>query len=73
GTPLTTTQTTASNSGYPPVAADHLGGAADDADTASDAGFTAYPGTCRHIPDHRGNAFPSDHLAVRATLRPAGA
>lgn len=51
------------------VTADHLGGAADDADASADPGFTEYGGTARHIPDQRGNAFPSDHLAVRATLR----
>lgn len=51
------------------VTADHLGGAADDSDAPADLGFTEYGGTARHIPDHRGNAFPSDHLAVRATLR----
>ncbi|WP_120005946.1 endonuclease/exonuclease/phosphatase family protein [Nesterenkonia muleiensis] len=54
------------------VEADHLGGAADSADTREDAGFTEYGGICRHIPDHRNNAFPSDHLAVRATLRHPG-
>ena len=51
------------------VLSDHLGGAADDADTAQDAGFTEYGGPRQHIPDQRSNAFPSDHLAVRATLR----
>ncbi|WP_258934606.1 hypothetical protein [Nesterenkonia pannonica] len=50
------------------VAADHLGGAADASDTAADEGFCDYGGPARHIPDQRGNAFPSDHLAVRATL-----
>lgn len=56
--------------GFTAEAADHLGGAADDADTAADAGFVEYGGRCAHIPGQRGNAFPSDHLAVRATVRP---
>jgi endonuclease/exonuclease/phosphatase family metal-dependent hydrolase len=51
------------------ASADHLGGAADDEDAPGDSGFTEYGGTARHIPDQRENAFPSDHLAVRATLR----
>jgi hypothetical protein len=55
--------------GFTAESADHLGGAADDADTAADAGFVEYGGRCEHIPDQRGNAFPSDHLAVRATAR----
>lgn len=49
-------------------AADHLGGAADDHDAASDPGFCEYGGTVRHIPDHAENTFASDHLAVRVTL-----
>ena len=53
-------------------AADHFGDAADDDDVAQDAGFTPYGGLCRHIPDQRANAFPSDHLAVRATVRLPG-
>lgn len=52
------------------VAADHLGGAADDVDAPADPAFTEYGGVAQHIPNQRGNAFPSDHLAVRATLRP---
>ncbi|GAB3848462.1 endonuclease/exonuclease/phosphatase family protein [Nesterenkonia populi] len=51
------------------VSADHLGGAADDADAPADPGFTEYGGTAWHIPSQRQNAFPSDHLAVRAALR----
>lgn len=51
------------------VTADHLGGAADDADAPRDQGFTEYGGTSLHIPDQRGNSFPSDHLAVRAAVR----
>lgn len=51
--------------------ADHLGDAADSDDAPQDAGFTSYGGRCRHIPEQRGNAFPSDHLAVRATVRRA--
>ncbi len=51
--------------------ADHFGDAADDADAPQDPGFTPYGGTCRHIPGQRGNDFPSDHLAVRATIRRA--
>lgn len=50
------------------LAADHLGSAADATDTADDAGFSEYGGVTRHIPDQRSNTFPSDHLAVRATL-----
>ncbi|GAB3194245.1 endonuclease/exonuclease/phosphatase family protein [Nesterenkonia suensis] len=50
------------------LAADHVGGAADDADAGDDQGFVPYPGTCRHIPDHEDNEFPSDHLAVRAVV-----
>lgn len=49
-------------------AADHLGGAADEADTPQDSGFTEYGGAADHIPAQRANAFPSDHLAVRATV-----
>lgn len=52
--------------------ADHFGDAADDDDAAQDGGFTPYGGACRHIPDQRVNAFPSDHLAVRATVRRPG-
>lgn len=51
------------------ISADHLGGAADDADAPADPGFTEYGGTAQHIPHQRENAFPSDHLAVRATIR----
>lgn len=49
--------------------ADHLGGAADDSDTPNDSGFTEYGGTAEHTPGQRANAFPSDHLAVRAAVR----
>lgn len=49
--------------------ADHFGDAADSSDAPQDPGFTSYGGACRHIPDQRGNSFPSDHLAVRATVR----
>lgn len=49
--------------------ADHFGDAADSGDAPQDSGFTSYGGACHHIPDQRGNSFPSDHLAVRATVR----
>lgn len=48
--------------------ADHYGAAADDLDV-DDHGLVHHPGPCDHIPDHAANAFPSDHLAVRATVR----
>lgn len=33
------------------------------------AGVVRHPGPARQIPDQRGNAFPSDHAAVRAVFR----
>lgn len=58
--------------GFDVVGADNLGGAADDADAPSDPSFTEYGGRAAHIPGQRQNAFPSDHLAVRAALRRPG-
>lgn len=54
--------------GLTPTHADHFGSGADDLDLADDEGFVHHAGVCRHIPDHEPNAFPSDHLAVRATV-----
>lgn len=51
------------------IDADQLGQAADDNDAPADEGLTVYPGPCAHIPNQRGNSFPSDHLAVRAIVQ----
>lgn len=47
------------------VAADHYGSAVD---SDQGSGFTEHGGRNDYIPDHAGNAFPSDHLAVRAVV-----
>lgn len=56
--------------GFEVVSCDHLGGAADDLDAPADAGFRNFGGRTQHIPNQFDNAFPSDHLAVRAVVRP---
>ena len=38
------------------------------AEGLSEPGFIDVQGPCAHIPDHRGNRFPSDHQLVETTL-----
>ncbi|MBP2435416.1 endonuclease/exonuclease/phosphatase family protein [Microbacterium amylolyticum] len=51
--------------GLTAVAADHYGSVIDDENRT---GFTEHGGSNAYIPHHADNAFPSDHLAVRAAL-----
>ncbi|OUZ12850.1 hypothetical protein BHE97_00335 [Aeromicrobium sp. PE09-221] len=55
-------------SGLEVVNADHHGSTPPGVDPGD--GLSHHEGVCRLIPDHADNSFPSDHLAVRATVHP---